>query len=582
MASKSPGPAAAPAGGDGFPVARYLCIMAVMMTNCATITFLFPFVGFYVIHLGIAEDKAGVGYYAGIVCSMFFLGRAVSNFAWGLIADIYGRKPVLLFNLMSSAVTMCGFGFSGSLFELCVWRFVAGLLNGISSVARVASFEMASTKEHQNRGAAWLQIAWGAGLVMGPSVGGYLSEPCTTDSDLMGFFRPGGVFCTYPYSLPCIVGALLHVLVLPCWWYLPETALARRPLPCSGLIGRLSGCCGGRNYRSVPLPANEPLPPKQHKRDKVAFKDKDLESAKPALDAAYAEQLRDACCIDPGSPPACVGQPGKIVEELGVVEGRQLSLADGEVRKLPLPHPNPPMQTESLGLCNRRFLQLVCVQCVSVMSLVMCQDLASLWCILPVSRGGPQWSAESIGKAWVVFGVVLLLLQVRLVPGLIDAFGNEVALKAALCVNVVLQALLPWLALANPAGGAELEGTLRPAPLLFGLFLAVTAAQQFTNQVIVVPISTLVNSSVDVASRARGTGLAMALTSLFMAASPTVAGVVLAATVELAGERAADPLHAWPGGTHPAFLASSGLLVVAWLLVVFLPPEAEEEQKAVG
>merc|ERR1712107_499150 len=99
--------------------------------------------------------------------------------------------------------------------------------------------------------------------------------------------------------------------------------------------------------------------------------------------------------------------------------------------------------------------------------------------------------------------------------------------------------LIPWIALANPAN-AEVgdEKTIEPLALSFALFLIVTSVQQVFNQLVVIPINTLINSSVDKAYRARAMGLAMAVQSLCMAATPTLAGTMLSASVLLSGEMA--------------------------------------------
>ena len=45
-------------GGDEdepFPYGRYFCLSAVLIVNCISISFIFPFVGFMVIDLGLVQ-----------------------------------------------------------------------------------------------------------------------------------------------------------------------------------------------------------------------------------------------------------------------------------------------------------------------------------------------------------------------------------------------------------------------------------------------------------------------------------------------------------------------------------------------
>ncbi|KAE9592767.1 putative major facilitator superfamily, cyclic nucleotide-regulated ion channel [Lupinus albus] len=49
----------------------------------------------------IAETEANISSYAGYVGSAFMIGRTLTSVLWGIIADRYGRKPVLLIGVFS-------------------------------------------------------------------------------------------------------------------------------------------------------------------------------------------------------------------------------------------------------------------------------------------------------------------------------------------------------------------------------------------------------------------------------------------------------------------------------------------------
>ena len=56
------------------------------------------------------------------------------------------------------------------------------------------------------------------------------SEACdSSNSILRDFANSHQVFCVHPYLLPCVLGLLLHVLVLPCVFIIPETMPQRAP-----------------------------------------------------------------------------------------------------------------------------------------------------------------------------------------------------------------------------------------------------------------------------------------------------------------------------------------------------------------
>lgn len=64
------------------------------------------------------------GYYAGYVASAFTFGRLLSGYAWGYVADSWGRKPVVIIGLASIAVLSTAFGLSESFASAVACRCV--------------------------------------------------------------------------------------------------------------------------------------------------------------------------------------------------------------------------------------------------------------------------------------------------------------------------------------------------------------------------------------------------------------------------------------------------------------------------
>merc|ERR1719181_146795 len=123
---------------------------------------------------------------------------------------------------------MSAFGFCRTLWQLCLWRFLAGLSNGILTAVKTMASEIAQNAEDRNRGQAWTESAWSIGLIIGPAIGGLLSMPCGKETGISLFSwnwasMLDGLFCRHPFLLPCVWGAFLHLLVLPCCFVLPET-----------------------------------------------------------------------------------------------------------------------------------------------------------------------------------------------------------------------------------------------------------------------------------------------------------------------------------------------------------------------
>jgi len=71
-----------------------------------------------------------VGYYAGLIDSLYYVAEAATVLQWGRISDRIGRKPVLLIGLMGSALSMLCFGLSRTFTALVISRCFCGVLNG--------------------------------------------------------------------------------------------------------------------------------------------------------------------------------------------------------------------------------------------------------------------------------------------------------------------------------------------------------------------------------------------------------------------------------------------------------------------
>ncbi|MEP5376679.1 MAG: MFS transporter, partial [Hyphomicrobiales bacterium] len=52
------------------------------------------------------------GYYSGLLCSGFMMGRFLSSHFWGMVSDCYGRQFVVVVGLVSTMVLSVGFGIS--------------------------------------------------------------------------------------------------------------------------------------------------------------------------------------------------------------------------------------------------------------------------------------------------------------------------------------------------------------------------------------------------------------------------------------------------------------------------------------
>jgi MFS family permease len=149
---------------------------------------LLPFLPLYVEELGVKEPAA-IAEWSGAAYGAAFLSAAIFAPIWGRLADLYGRKLMLIRASAGMAVAMSLIGLSQNVYQLVALRFLAGLLGGYSS----GSIVLVATMTPRDR-TGWalgvLSMGVMAGNLTGPLIGGFLPP-------LIGirwtFFAAGGL-----------------------------------------------------------------------------------------------------------------------------------------------------------------------------------------------------------------------------------------------------------------------------------------------------------------------------------------------------------------------------------------------------
>ena len=95
-----------------FPLRTVGLLLFITLSDSIVITFLMPMVPYMVRNYGVAEED--VGFSAGSLASAYNIAGLFSGFFWGRVSDTYGRRPVLLFGLLSTGATVVWFGLAGT------------------------------------------------------------------------------------------------------------------------------------------------------------------------------------------------------------------------------------------------------------------------------------------------------------------------------------------------------------------------------------------------------------------------------------------------------------------------------------
>ena len=141
-------------------------------TTIVAMTLLVPFLPIYVEELGV-KDRAAIIQWSGAAFGATFLSAALVAPLWGRLADLYGRKLMLIRASFGMTIAMSLTGMAHNVWQLLFLRLLTGLLGGYASGANVL---VATQTPKARSGWALGMLSSGvmAGSLLGPLIGGAL------------------------------------------------------------------------------------------------------------------------------------------------------------------------------------------------------------------------------------------------------------------------------------------------------------------------------------------------------------------------------------------------------------------------
>ena len=131
---------------------------------------IFPFFSLYVTH------KFGIGMtQVGLLFAVYSISSMVGSFIGGGLTDRFGRKAIVIFGLLTSALSMLGMGLVNQARWFAFFLVIAGLLSDTAGPAQQAMVVDLVGEDKRAQGFAIQRVNANLAVTLGPMIGGLLA-----------------------------------------------------------------------------------------------------------------------------------------------------------------------------------------------------------------------------------------------------------------------------------------------------------------------------------------------------------------------------------------------------------------------
>jgi DHA1 family tetracycline resistance protein-like MFS transporter len=127
-----------------------------------------------------ARDAFGVSaFVATLLGSVYSAMQFFFVPVWGRLSDRVGRRPVLLWSIAGTSLSMAALGFGLAWGRSIAWLFAARAFSGIATAnlgTATAYIADVTRPEERAKGMGLIGMAFGLGFILGPGIGGALAE----------------------------------------------------------------------------------------------------------------------------------------------------------------------------------------------------------------------------------------------------------------------------------------------------------------------------------------------------------------------------------------------------------------------